>query len=198
MKVGHSTLAPLLRNSAQGDVLAQTLLHPGREFSLSDLRRLTGHGLSMVHKEVNLLVDGGVLLDRRAGRTRQVSANLDYPLIGPLTTIVEATYGPLPVISEELTGLAGIEAVYIYGSWAARRAGESGPLPRDIDVLVVGNVNRRELAAAAQQATTRLLTEVNARPVSSQAWSSAEDPFIKTIQLRPMVQLDPKDLMPND
>lgn len=192
MKVAHSTLAPLLRNAAQGDLLAQMLLHPDREFSISDLRRLTGHGLSMVHKEVNLLVDGGILVDRRAGRTRQVSANPDYLLIKPLTAIVEATYGPLPVISDALANLAGIEAAYIYGSWAARRVGESGPLPRDIDVLVVGNVDRRELAAAAQHATTQLLTEVNARRVSPEAWEANDDPFIKTLRSRPLAHLEPR------
>ena len=149
MKVAHSTLAPLLRNAAQGDLLAQTLLHPDRKFSLSDLRRLTGHGLSMVHKEVNLLVDGSVLLDRRAGRRRQVSANPDYPLIGPLTTMVEATFGARPVICEVLEDLTGVEDAFIYGSWAARHSGESGPLPHDIDVIVVSTVHPRELAAAA-------------------------------------------------
>jgi len=102
MKLVHSTLAPCCAIPRRGDILAQALLHPDREFSLSDLRHLTGHGLSMVHKEVNLLVDGGILLDRRAGRTRQVSANPDHPLIGPLTTMVEATYGALPVIAEAL------------------------------------------------------------------------------------------------
>lgn len=192
MKVVHSTLAPLLRNAAQGDLLAQMLLHPDREFSLSDLRRLTGHGLSMVHKEVNLLVDGGILLDRRAGRTRQVSVNPDYPLIGPLTTMVEATYGALPVIAEALKELTGIEDAFIYGSWAARHSGESGPLPRDIDVVVVGTVNHRELAAAAQLATAQLLTEVNARRVSPEAWAAGADPFIKTIRSRPLVRLEPR------
>lgn len=194
MKVAHSTLAPLLRNAAQGDILAQALLQPDREFSLSDLRRLTGHGLSMVHKEVNLLVDGGVLLDRRAGRTRQVSANPDYSLIGPLTTMVEATYGALPVIAEALEHLSGVEDAFIYGSWAARHSGESGPLPRDIDVIVVGTVNHRELAAAAQRATEQLGTEVNARRISPKAWAAGDDPFIKTIRSRPMVRLEPRGM----
>ena len=133
MKVAHSTLAPLLRNAAQGDILAQALLQPDREFSLSDLRRLTGHGLSMVHKEVNLLVDGGVLLDRRAGRTRQVSANPDYSLIGPLTTMVEATYGALPVIAEALKSLGFVNR-FGYGVQRAQALlAENGNPPAEFE-----------------------------------------------------------------
>jgi predicted nucleotidyltransferase len=38
--------------------------------------------------------------------------------------------------------LAGIEAAAIFGSWAARAAGEAGPSPVDVDLLVIGRPDR--------------------------------------------------------
>jgi len=38
--------------------------------------------------------------------------------------------------------------VAVYGSWAARHEGIAGPAPNDVDVLVIGDVPRRDLLAA--------------------------------------------------
>jgi hypothetical protein len=39
--------------------------------------------------------------------------------------------------AEELEGVEGIEKAYLFGSWAARYAGEAGRAPADLDVLVI-------------------------------------------------------------
>ena len=95
---------------------------------------------AVVHKEVSRLVDAGILVDSRRGRSRFVRANPDYRLLRPLTELVAGTYGPVPVITELVRSeCSGVEEAYIYGSWAARYDGDPGATPADVDVLVVGH-----------------------------------------------------------
>lgn len=65
--------------------------------------------------------------------------------------------------------VAGAAQVVIFGSGAARYAGEAGPPPHDIDVLVVGKVDRADLYDAADRAQARLGIEVNPRRTYDEA-----------------------------
>lgn len=179
-------LLPILRSDRQGEILALLLLSPGDEHSLSDIQRRVGGPFSVVHREVTRLLDGGVLLERTVGRSRLVRANVDYPLLRPLTEMVQAGYGPVRVLSDLLRNQQGVREAYIFGSWAARRAGVSGPPPRDIDLVVVGDATQRELHALAAMATKDLGQDVNITRVDPAAWLDQTNAFVKTIRSRPM------------
>jgi predicted nucleotidyltransferase len=104
--------------------------------------------------------------------------------------LIAATYGPVPVLRELFDGVDGIEELLIYGSWAARRAGESGAFPNDLDVLVVGDTPRRTLAALAAEAGDRLDLPVNVTRIASVEWNSEDQsPFVSTIRSRPIVDV---------
>jgi len=64
--------------------------------------------------------------------------------------------------------------VLIFGSWAARYRGTVGPRPYDVDVLVIGDIERAAVYAAADRAETRLGMQVNP-VVRSAAQRSAVD-----------------------
>jgi hypothetical protein len=68
--------------------------------------------------------------------------------------------GPHFVIAEEFGSLDAI-AVAIYGSWAARYEGVEGHPPHDVDVLVIGEVPRRDIYEAAERAEQRAGLPVN-------------------------------------
>ena len=81
-----------------------------------------------------------------------------------------------------------------YGGAAARYQGEPGPVPGDVDVLVVGETDRDDVYDAADRASTQLHREVNPSVVSVHRWSAPEieaDPFIRGLRERPLVQLYP-------
>jgi len=108
-----------------------------------------------------------------------------------LAELLGLTYGPAVVIPNYLAGIPGIEQVYIYGSWAARQAGEVGDAPGDIDLLIVGNPPRGELYEAVRLAGSAIAREVNPRIVSVEQWASADsDPFLRAIVQRPLARLD--------
>lgn len=189
MKTQPSALAPFLRSDAQGDVLALLLLAPDQEFSIAEVQRRTGTAVAVAHREVVRLIAAGVLVDRSVGRARLVRANPDYPLLRPLTELVAATYGPIPVLGRLLQGVEGVREAYIYGSWAARRAGEPGRLPRDVDVLVVGTTARRVLAEIGSAAEQQLHREVNVTRVSGSDWDEGSTAFVRTVRAQPIATI---------
>ena len=107
-----------------------------------------------------------------------------------MSQIIAATYGPVPVLRELFQDVGGADEVFIFGSWAARRAGEPGEFPRDLDVLVVGDSSRRVLADVASEAGDKLDLEVNVTRLSTQEWG-AEDPspFVQTVRSRPLIEI---------
>lgn len=186
VKVPGSQLTPFVRSDAVGAILAESLSHPDREFSLAELGRRTGVSSPVVHREVGRLVESGILRDRHEGRNRLVRADDEHPLFRPMREIVDATYGPVPVLREQFDGVEGIERVLIYGSWAARRAGEAGEFPNDIDVLVLGSAPRRVLVAIASEVGERLDVPVNVTRLSIEEWETDDPtPFVATLRSRP-------------
>lgn len=189
MRTSPPILLPILRSQLQGEVLALTYLNPDDEYSITELARLIGASVKSTHHEVSRLIDGGLLLDRKVGTSRMVRAAPNTVLARPLTDLLAVTYGPLPVLTQALATVPGIDLAFIYGSWAARYHGEAGPVPADVDVLVVGSPDQDELDDRARDAERILRREVNIRRVRPRAWHESEDPFLSAVRKRPMVRL---------
>lgn len=175
----------------QGELLGLVLLHPEREYSITELAEEFGVSATTVLREVERLVVGGIFEDRRVGRSRLVKARTDTPLYRPLSEVIAVTFGPMPLLAEALSGLAGISEAYIYGSWAARYRGEPGPPPGDVDVLVVGSPDPDALFDRAEAVSRRLGREVNVHRISPAAWAeSSTDPFLTSVRERPLARLN--------
>ncbi|MEV8566025.1 winged helix-turn-helix domain-containing protein [Streptomyces sp. NPDC051322] len=184
------SLLPILRSRLQGELLALLCLHSEREYRITELATDFGVTPTTVMREVDRLIGGGILADRRVGRSRLVRARTDTPLYRPLSDLMAVSFGPVPLLSAMLAGLAGVCEAYIYGSWAARYSGESGPPPGDVDVLVVGEPDADSLFDLAEEASRRLRREVNTHRVTAKAWAArTEDPFLTGVRERPLVQL---------
>lgn len=196
MKGSVPVLTPLLRSNAQGDILATLFLNPKEEFSLSDLVRRVGAFPSTVHREIERLVDSGIVRDRTVGRSRMVRANLDHELANSLTQMLVLSYGPRTVLEPLIQDLPDVRDAFIYGSWAARYRGEPGPAPEDVDVLIVGSTPRDRLAEIGRLAQERLRREVSVTRVSPAEWDAEDTPFVTTVKSRPLVALAPQKVQP--
>lgn len=188
MRSDAPPLLPILRSRTQGELLALLLLEPERDWTLSELARTLESPLTSVQAEVARLENAGLLTSRKIGRARLVRPEPGNPLLTPLTQLISLTFGPRPVITAEFA-LPNVDHVVIFGSWAARLAGEAGGPPGDIDVLVVGdNVDRDAVYGAADRAEARLGRPVNPVLRSGAAWANqASDPLIDEITTRPYV-----------
>lgn len=192
MRKPASPLLAIFRTPLQGDVLAYVYLREDTGvLSISDLARELGEPVASVHREARRLAEAGLLTETRQGRSVLVAPPQDELVTRPLTELLAVTFGPLPVLTELLAGIPGIQHAYIYGSWAARYRGEPGRPPADVDVLVVGTADADALDAIAEQAEDRLHREVNIRRIQPARWEDpGADPFLTHVQSRPLVELD--------
>lgn len=188
MKTAPPALFPLLRSQLQARVLARVFLGAGEE-SVADLASAIGADPGNTAREVVRLEDAGIVASRRVGRTKLVRANVDAPFYRPLVELLTIVLGPAAVLAEHLGGVEGIVFADIFGSWAARYHGESGPAPADIDLLVVGRPDRDDLHDATQAASRRLNREVNPIVITRRRWDTSTDGFIVELRSRPRVRV---------
>ena len=186
-----SALLPLLRTPFLGELLAWLYLHPQEEISLTEIASRFGVSSATASREADRLAEAELITERRHGNLRLLRANVEGRLVGPLTELFALTYGPIAVLGDLVLPLAGVEEAHIYGSWAARYSGERGGVPKDVDVLVVGNPDEDELYEAARRAERLLGREVNVHRVSSDRWREpGRDPFLTSVRGRPTVRLE--------
>jgi predicted nucleotidyltransferase len=192
MKVAAPALLPILRSDTVGNLLARLFLDSEQAVTLTELADELEVSLPTVMREVDRMIASGLAVEERVGRARRVRANTRSALFAPLTELIALTYGPKPVLEKFLTGMEGVDAAVIYGSWAARYRGQTGAEPNDVDVLVIGNADPDELFDVAERARKELHREVSIRSVSARAWNdpAPDDPFLKHVRSRPMVDLD--------
>lgn len=186
MQTASPPLLPLLRSALQGQILTLILLNPEQEWSLTDLADRVGASVSTAQREVARAEQAGVAVSRRVGNTRLVRA-APSPITGPLTELLLRSFGPPQVIAEEFAAVAGIDGLYVFGSWAARHAGTPGRAPADVDVLVIGRPDRDEVDEAAERARHRLSREVNVTTRSVEWWRHGTDGFHAEVTTRPLV-----------
>jgi DNA-binding transcriptional ArsR family regulator len=174
-------LLPVFRSQPQAELLTWLFLHPDQEYGVSDLAQRLSVPLSTLHREVVRLDEAGVITSRPLGRNRLVRANTAHPAAKALAELLEVTFGPKAVVAEEFA-IPGAEQVVIFGSWAARYEGHAGPPPHDVDVLVVGKVDRADLYEAADRAQARLGIEVNPVVRSVRQWDDPADALVAQIK----------------
>ena len=182
---------PIFRSRHQAALLAWLLLHPEHEYTLTDLAARLEVPLTTLQREAQRLVTAGILQDRTLGRARLLRANVTNRAAAPLTQLLQVTFGPQTVIGDEFA-LAGAVKVVIFGSWAERYRGAPGPPPNDVDVLVVGVVDRADVYEAADRAQVRLGMQVNPVVRTPEQWAGGADSLVLQIKASPTVDVTPE------
>ena len=185
------SLLPVIRSQQQGEILALLLGDPELELSLTEISEQTGAPHPSVHREVERAEQAGLVTTRKVGNIRLVRANTDSPYYAGLAEVLTRAFGVPAVLSEALSGVAGITTAYVYGSWAARHAGQTGRRPvGDIDVLVLGDPDRDQLYEALSTAERRLGRPVEAAIREPDWLKSGTGAFHDTVLNRPLLKLD--------
>lgn len=185
------SLLPILRSQQQGEILALLLGDPDLELSLTDISERTHTPHPSVYREVERAERAGLVTSRKLGNTRLVRANTASPYYAGLADVLTRAFGVPAVLDDVLEPVEGISAAYIYGSWAARHAGQPGERPvGDIDVLVLGTPDRDQLYDALSLAEQRLGRSVEATIRDSSWLESGTGSFHDTVASRPMLRLD--------
>jgi DNA-binding transcriptional ArsR family regulator len=181
---------PILRSQQQGEILALLLGDPDLELSLTEIARRTGTPHPSVYREIQRAEQAGLVTTRKVGNVRLVRANTASPYFAGLAEVLTRAFGVPAVLADALRPVSGISAAYIFGSWAARHAGQTGPRPvGDIDLLVLGEPNRDQLYGALSAVEERLGRPVQATIRSADWLESGSGAFHDTVTSRPMLPL---------
>lgn len=145
MRTSAPSLLPLFRSEMQVRLLALLLLQPEREWTLRALADALAAPTSSVHRELARAEDAGIVLRDGTARPHRFRAATEDPLHEPLVTLLQRSVG----VEEQLRTVlrrGDVSAAVIHGSWVS---GTRRP-DSDIDVLVVGGADLRELRRAVR------------------------------------------------
>lgn len=188
MKTTAPVLAPLLRSETQGIVLATILSEPEMEFSLSELARKANRSQPTIWREIDRAQKAGLVTTRKVGNSTLVRADKSSRFYKPMRDIVVAAFGAPAVVAEKFANMHGVDALILFGSWAARFKGIEGRPPNDLDVLVLGNPNRAEVHEVGDQIELKLGLPVQITVRALQEWNNP-DPFLLEVKARPLLVL---------
>jgi predicted nucleotidyltransferase len=177
-------------------VLATTLLHPNESFTLQELLRRADSGRGSAQKQIDRLVDAGVLIDEpRRGRQRSIRANTEFFLYAELRNIALKTFGLIEPVRDALQAYADhIQEAFIFGSVVKGTDTEKS----DIDVMIIGTVPQLELFEVASQLQQKLGRTVQFNVYEPTEWRELveNDPVVAQIvnglklQVTPHAQTD--------
>jgi DNA-binding transcriptional ArsR family regulator len=184
-------LLPIFRSEAQFRLLGELFLDPDREWSLTELAERVDALPSSISREVDRLERAGLLTSRRQGNVRLVSAQMDSTVADDLRRLLSKTYGPAPILREALAQVAGVSWAVIFGSWAARAAGEPGLPPNDIDVLVVGEVDPLEVYDVVREAAKKVGLDITPIVRTPEEWETDSTQFAETVRNGPQIDVTP-------
>ncbi|KAB2343380.1 MarR family transcriptional regulator [Actinomadura rudentiformis] len=187
MRSDAPPLLPIFRSRHQADLLTVLFFHPGQDFTLADLSRRLGVSMSTLHGEVGRLLDAELITARPVGRSRLLRANTGHLVADALARLLTLTFGPQVAVADSFAQVAGVRTVLIFGSWARRYEGEAGPAPNDVDVLVLGDVDRAEVYEAAEAVQDRLDLPVNPVVRPPDRWLADTDPLVQQVKASPFV-----------
>jgi hypothetical protein len=189
VKPEKAALSPILRSDTQGMILAQLFMNPGDDFSISELARQANTSAPTAMREVERLLESQLVIQRMVGRARLIQVNTKHELHDAIRKIVAFSYGPAAVLPAALFGIEGLEQAFLYGNYAAYLKREQSSDSPEIDLLLVGYVNRIEASNAAKRVEGYLDRSVNVKFVGSQEWEMSTSDFVVDVKKRPLFSL---------
>ncbi|WP_426563154.1 helix-turn-helix domain-containing protein [Angustibacter sp. McL0619] len=188
MRTAPPIIAPLFRSDGQARLLAELFLSGDDELNLNELAERAGLAYGSVHREVARLLEVGLLVERKVGQARLISPNPTSPLTQPVRDLLLVSAGPVPLLAAELREIAGVEAAFLFGSFAARLRGEPGEAPNDIDVMIVGTLDASQVYAACQRVSDQVGREVNATIMTPEELAEHSG-FLTQVRAHPTVPI---------
>lgn len=176
-------LLPIFRSDEQASLLMVLFVAATEPLTLTELATRAGVSPAHVHKEIGRLEAAGLVRSRRQGRNRLVEANPQSPLTPDLRSLLTKALGPVTILRRLLTGVAGIEEAFVYGSWAAAYQGEptTSP-PGDIDLMVLGTPDIQAVYEVARRAEKELGIPVNPTVFTTREWASDQTGFAQQVR----------------
>ena len=151
--------------------------------------RTTGASPGTLHRELNMLVDYGVLQREQIGRQVFYRSDVTCSILAELTGLMRKTAGMIDILRDALLPLADqIVGAFVYGSMAS---GDTH-VHSDVDVMLVGTLGFADAVLALQSAQEALRREVNPTVLSPEEFQQRQkqpDSFVARVWKEPKLWL---------
>ena len=176
------SISSALFSESQSRVLQWLFGQSERSYHLSELRRLTLLGSASLQRELNRLVDAGLVQSERVGNLRRFQANPLSPVYPELVSLTRKTLGVVPMIREALAPMGErLHKAFIFGS-VAKQTDTAGS---DVDLLLVGeNLSLNEILTLLMPVEDKLGRKINPTcytPVEYAKRVSEADSFVNRV-----------------
>ena len=126
----------MLASPALARLVLHFALHGHEPHHVRGLQRRSGLSMSSLNRELRRLESRGLVQRVDDGGRALYRAVEEHPAWKTLRQLVRDFADPAEVVEEAISGIEGIEAAFVFGSFARGDAGEHS----DVDVLVVGDL----------------------------------------------------------
>jgi predicted nucleotidyltransferase len=162
LRKADESLASVLASRSLAAVVIYFVLHPDKPLHFRALQRVTRVSSRSLQHEMARLESLGLVERERDGRLVRYRAVAAHPRWSVLREMVRQFAEPAELLRVALAGVAGIDAAFIYGSFAR---GDTHP-ESDIDVFALGDAlksldTRLALTQRTVEASILLDREVN-------------------------------------
>lgn len=147
-------------SEAAARILRYFLLRPDRRPHLRELQRILDLGGASVQRELDRLIRIGALQRQKEGRQTHYRAVTSSPVWNAIRILEANSADPTPLVRNAFTDVAGIEAAFLFGSFAKGTQRSDS----DLDLFVVESptVDKKQLFTQLAELQFILGREVNA------------------------------------
>ena len=150
-------LTRLFSSRTRVDLLRLFLSSPEKRYYLRQICRLITRDISGIKRELDNLERAGLLTSDKVGNLRYYAVNKTAAIYPELKSIIAKTVGIQASIGTGLAALRGLRRVWLYSTNAHAPGEGGGPIP----VLIVGDVDLRELNESIRRVEEQLGNEIN-------------------------------------
>jgi predicted nucleotidyltransferase len=169
----------LFKSKIRQKILSRFFADESRRFYINEMARLVNTTQGTCRRELNKLVDMGVLTTSKEGNLLYYQVNKQAPFYREFSAIIQKTIGIEAKLKSLLQGFKGISYAFIFGSYAKR---EFKP-ESDIDVVIIGIVEEDSLIKVFKDVERAVGREINYHIYTEKEFKSKlrTDSFIKNI-----------------
>jgi len=163
-----STLSSVLFTEYRGRVLGLLLLHPERSYYLREIARLTATLPGTLKREMDKLLEVGLLTVKKVGNQNHYQANRECPIYEDLSNVLRKTSGLSDVLINALLPLSNkLQSAFVFGSIASGKVNAKS----DIDLMLIGDVSYAEVVPLLHPLQEQLGREINPKIYADKEWS---------------------------
>jgi len=147
----------LFKSRIRQKILVRFFADESNKFYINEMARIVGTTQGTCRRELNKLVDMGLLITSKQGNLHYYHVNKENPLYAEFKTIIQKTIGIEAILGNALQVVEGIAYAFIFGSYAKKEFKPGS----DIDIVVIGAVKEAFLMKTLKDIEKTIGREVN-------------------------------------